>query len=144
MTGGHLHYDVHRRAPVQKKQQQDLDATARLLVQLIDKFEEKVVKQLRPEEQDAQLFPRLKQNLALAIEYAPSRDFEDIPCNGVRTLIRHSLTYLQIADKKKKEADVRSFLSVVRVMDVWFRLIAYAVDIKSISEFSKFCNPLLT
>ena len=105
------------------------------LLNLVDRFQQRVERVL-PDAYKEELFDRLKRNIAIAQEVAPSHDFEEIKCNGVRMILDHAETYLAVADKKKKPEDVANFLEVLNMLDVWFNFINIHKDLTTTSEFT--------
>ena len=129
----YVYLDLRTGGRVQPRE--ELSATAATLMRLISSFQARVAKQLGPEEQEEQLFTRLRTNLSAAIAQAASRDPDpEVPCNGIRTLIRQTLTFFRIASHRKRESEVRAFLSVVRVLDSWFSVVVRILPLKSMSE----------
>lgn len=103
------------------------------LFNLLQRFQQKVQKSL-PESYDDELFNRLKRNIATAQAVAPSHDFENIECNGVRMLLQHAQLYLQVVDKKKKEEEISDFLEVLKILDLWFSFVDAHKELETAGE----------
>lgn len=109
--------------------------TADSLLPLLQRFEDRVKKMTEIDELDEQMFDRLHSNITIAQDYAPSLDFDGIPCNGVRILLRNAEAYLKIAVSKKKDHDVRDFMHVARMLDTWFTHVAFQKELGSTGQY---------
>lgn len=107
------------------------------VLHLLQRFAERVEK-LLPDAYEEEMFDRLKKNMVLAQEVAPSHDFENIECNGVRMILQHAEEYLSVADKKKKPEQIKNFLEVVKMLDIWFLFIRFHKDLETTSKDSLF------
>lgn len=103
-----------------KRKESKMKMTADNLLPLLQRFEDRVKKLEEIPEYEEQMFDRLRSNIAISQEYAPTLDFDGIPCNGVRILLRNAESYLKIAVTKKKEKEIQDFLYVAKMLDTWF------------------------
>lgn len=120
------HTNLHTGLPVDYD---TLHSSADELLSLIGEFEKKVqADRILADDYDKELFDQLKRNIVISHEFAPTRDFGPIECNGVRMLLNHAKSYFSVAVKKKRTKELRAFLEVIKVMDTWFKMIVCMKD----------------
>ena len=103
------------------------------LLHLIQSFQRRV-QLLAPDAYDEELFARLQRSLPAARDYAPILDFADIECNGIRMIVRHAESYIRVANTKKRASEVREFMHVIKMIDVWCNLLTTFQGLQSSGE----------
>lgn len=100
---------------------------ARDLVSLINEYNEATTMSTG---ETAERLHRLAHNVIVARQLAPHFDFRDQEYNGIRTILKFTLSLFRVAVKKAGDIHfVTQFRSVVRAMDMWFQAIANDVCI---------------